>query len=113
MQKDQLLELRSKIVQSTQKLALEGDGSATDRLQILMGIVRDGAATTEILARAYELIQLIETDDDKLTALLDLLYEVDAQLSALDNEQPSEGEAPQEPQHEESHEGSYDQPHEQ
>jgi hypothetical protein len=82
MQKEQLLELRSKIVQSTQEIALRGEGSPAERLQVLLSIVRNGDASIEVLSKAYELAQASDSDDDKLAALLDVLYEVDAKLSA-------------------------------
>ena len=81
MQRDQLLELRSKIVESAQQLALNGQGTAEDRLQVLLNVIRSGDASLEVLSRAYELANGIENDDDKLTALLDVLYEVDADLA--------------------------------
>jgi hypothetical protein len=82
MQKEQLLELRRKIVQSTQEIALRGEGSPAERLQVLLSIVRNGDASIEVLSKAYELAQASDSDDDKLAALLDVLYEVDAKLSA-------------------------------
>lgn len=91
MQKEQLLELRNKIIQSTQEIAMRGEGSPAERLQVLLGVVRDGDASIEILTKAYELAQSTGSDDDKLTALLDVLYEVDAKLSAEDEAE----EAPQ------------------
>ena len=81
MDKNQLLELREKIVQRTQQLALTSEAPAVDRLQVLLGIVRSGGANSEILSKAYELTESIETDEAKLSALLDLLYEIDEQLS--------------------------------
>jgi len=104
MQKEQLLELRNKIVQSTQDIALRGEGSATERLQVLLNIVRSGGASLEVLSKAYELAQSLEGDDDKLSALLDVLYEVDAKLGEAD-EQPAEETPHGEAHHEqESHE---------
>ena len=94
MQKEQLLELRSKILQSTQEIALRGEGSPAERLQILLSIVRNGDANLEILTKAYELAQSSVGDDDKLTALLDVLYEVDAKISAAGENE----DAPQQPQ---------------
>ncbi len=108
MQKDQLLELRNKIVQSTRELALKGEGAAADRLQVLMGLVRDGDADLETLTRAYELIQSIQGDDNKLTALLDLLYEVDAKITSAD-EAPQQAHAEVAPEHQQHHEQSHDQ----
>ena len=84
MHKEQLLELRNRILQSTQEIALRGEGSEAERLQILLSIVRSGNANVEVLTRAYELVQSSESDDDKLSVLLDVLYEVDAKLAAED-----------------------------
>jgi hypothetical protein len=86
MNKEQLLELRGKIVNSAQELALNGQGSPEDRLQLLLNIIRGGEPTYDVLSKAYELTSQIDNDDGKLTALLDVLYEVDAKLGDL--EQP-------------------------
>lgn len=82
MEKEQLIELRKKIVASAQEIALHGDGSAADRLQILLSLIRDGVGDTNVLSKAFELAQTLENPDDKLSTLLDLLYEVDAKITA-------------------------------
>lgn len=81
MQKEQLLELRSKVVQAAQAVALNGDGAPEERLQVLLSFVRSGDANLEILTKVYELSQTISNGDDKLSVLLDVLYEVDAKLN--------------------------------
>jgi len=96
MHKEQLLELRNRILQSTQEIALRGEGSEAERLQILLSIVRSGNANVEVLTRAYELVQSSENDDDKLSVLLDVLYEVDAKLAAEDEVVETNSSAPQE-----------------
>ena len=106
MQRDQLLELRNKIVHSTQEIALKGTGSPVERLQVLMSIIHDGEASTEVLTRAFELAQSIEGDDDKLTSLLDLLYAIDVKLGeeeASSESQPAQ-DAPQPEQEHDQHE---------
>jgi len=106
MQRDQLLELRNKIVHSTQEIALKGTGSPVERLQVLMSIIHDGDASTEVLTRAFELAQSIEGDDDKLTSLLDLLYAIDVKLGeeeASSESQPAQ-DAPQPEQEHDQHE---------
>lgn len=100
MQRDQLLELRNKIVHSTQEIALKGSGSPVDRLQVLMSLIHDGNANIEVMTRAFELAQSMEGDDDKLTSLLDLLYAIDVKLGdneAITEPQPTQNEpdAPQ------------------
>jgi hypothetical protein len=89
MEKDQLLELRSKIVQKTQQLAIDGQGSPSDRLQVLLSIIQAGGANAEILNKTFELTESIEGDDEKLSALLEVLYEVDARLGVVSDEDPS------------------------
>lgn len=98
MQKEQLLELRSKIVQSAQTLALKGSGEPEERLQVLLNLVRSGDANLEMLTKVYELSQTIGNDDDRLSVLLDVLYEVDAKLSQDDSPRennPAQATAPE------------------
>lgn len=104
MDKNQLLELRSKIVEKTQQLAVNGQGSPAERLVILLDIIKSGDPTPEVLNSAYELADSLEGDDEKLTALLDILYQVDAQLAAIPD-QPAQPEHhdQQEPQHHEEY----------
>ena len=81
MQQDQLLELRSKIIKSTQELALRGAGTVAERLRILLSSIAQGGADLEVLSRAFELTQELEDDDERLSALLDVLYEVDEKIA--------------------------------
>jgi len=93
MQKEQLLELRNKIVQATQDIALQGEGNDAERLQVLLNIARAGNANYAVLQKAYELASSIEGDDDKLAALLDILFEVDVQLAGDESDGARDGEA--------------------
>lgn len=105
MDKEKLLELRSKIVEKTQQLAVNGQGSPEDRLQVLFNIIQSGGASLEVLSSAYELIESLNSDDEKLTALLDVLYEVDARISEIpENTVPSQPEQ----QHQEVENQSHD-----
>lgn len=99
MDKNQLLELRNKIVEKTQQLAVNGQGSPADRLLILLDIIKSGGANAQVLNAAYELAGTIEGDDEKLTALLDILYQVDAQLAAI----PEQSEPQAQPEHHENY----------
>lgn len=95
MDKEQLLELRNKIMQSTQEIALRGDGSPMERFQVLMNLVRGGNVSFDVLAKTYELAQSVEGDDEKLSALLDILYEVDAKLGESNSEVQQQEPAPE------------------
>lgn len=80
-QKNELLELRSQIVAITQQLALSGTGSPETRLQILLEIIRSGESTTETYKSAFEIMQQLTNDDEKMNSMLDLLFEIDKDLS--------------------------------
>ena len=98
MQKEQLLELRSKIVQSAQAVALHGDAAPEERLQVLLNFVRSGDANLEILTKVYELSQTMSNGDDKLSVLLDVLYEVDAKLNQEDTPRTGASQETSQPQ---------------
>ncbi len=80
-QNNELLELRAKVVDQMQKLALGSSGDAETRLQLLMEMARAGKATTEVYHAVYEIVSQIPNDDDKMNAMLDLLYELDRAVS--------------------------------
>lgn len=82
--KDELLALRSQIVAQTNQLALGGTGSPDSRLQILLETIRSGEATVDMYRSAYEIMQNFSNDDDKMNAMLDLLFEIDKDLSTED-----------------------------
>jgi len=86
MNKEQLLELRNKIVASAQEVAVNGSGDPGDRLQLLLNLIKGGDTSFDILNKAYELTGSINNDDGKLSALLDVLYEVDAKLGAIEGD---------------------------
>lgn len=87
MDKNRLLDLRTKIVQRAQQLAMESQAPATERLQVLLGLIRSGGADLEVLTKAYELTESVENDEGKLSTLIDVLYEVDARLAESDSSQ--------------------------
>ena len=76
-QNNNILDLRQRVVDRAKELALHGNGSPQDRLQILMGLARSGRADYDVLSAAFELSNNLPSDDDKLSALLDILYEID------------------------------------
>lgn len=87
MHKDELLGLRKQIIESAQNIALNGSGSLSERLEILLGVIRSGDADINLLTKTFEIIQQLETDDDRLSGLLDLLYEVDADISKIETKE--------------------------
>lgn len=85
---ESLLEIRKKIVQNAQELAMNGAGDANSRLSVLMELIRGGAADTGVYSAAFELINKKEGDDSRLDGYLDLLYEVDQAIAKADIGQP-------------------------
>ena len=81
MNKEELLQLRQQIVDQTKRLALESDANPEEKLQVLMGLVKSGDASTEVMHKAYETAQQLPQDADKMDAFLDLIYEIDARLA--------------------------------
>ncbi len=82
MNKEELLEFRQKVVEQARQLALEGDADPASKLQLLMALIRSGDSSREALNAAYEVVQQLPEATDKLDVLLELIYEVDAQLGA-------------------------------
>ncbi len=80
-QKNALLELRGQIVAQTKKLALEGTGAPESRLQVLMEVIRSGDSTADTYKSAYEIMQQLPSDDDKMNGMLDLLFEIDKDIA--------------------------------
>lgn len=80
MNKEELLEFRQKIVGSVRQLALEDDTDPANKLQVLMGLIRSGDSSREALTAAYEAAQQLPEVTEKLDMLLELVYEIDAQL---------------------------------
>lgn len=85
MQKEELLKLRQKIVESAQQLALNGNGSTEDRLNILVDVISSGNVTTEVANKAFELAQMLDDDDQKLSAFMDIIYGVDQNIARSAN----------------------------
>lgn len=82
MSKEELIEFRQKVVEQARQLALEGDADPASKLQLLMALIRSGDFSREALNAAYEVVQQLPEATDKLDILLELMYEVDAQLGA-------------------------------
>ncbi len=80
MNKEELLEFREKVVGSVRQLALEDDTDPVNKLQVLMGLIRSGDSSREAMNAVYDAAQQLPDATEKLDTLLDLIYEIDAQL---------------------------------
>lgn len=79
MNRDELLQLRKDTVDKTRQLALKGVDDPTSRLQVLMGLVRSGDASKDMMNQIAEVIEQIP-DEEKLDAYLEFIYEIDMLL---------------------------------
>lgn len=84
MGKEELLKLREEIAGHVRGLALatDDDGNPEAKLEILMNIIRSGDSSRDLLYGAFETAQKLPENSSKLNALLDLMYEIDAELAA-------------------------------
>jgi len=87
MNQDELLALRAEIVNRTRDIALEGDVSPAEKLEVLMSLIGSGDSTPDLLRKAYELSGQLPEDSDKLDAMLELLFAIDERLSANQGDQ--------------------------
>lgn len=89
----ELLELRKKIIEGARELAMSGDIAAETRLNVLLELSKDGGDPAAALNQAYDAAQIVGSDDDKLNAFLDILYEIDTHLAPTStiSEQPQGG----------------------
>ena len=94
MDQDELLKLREEAVAYTQKLALEGDASPVERMEVLLGLLRSGDASLELMRRVYETAQQLPEDSAKLDAMLDLIYEIDTQLAPKETHETGQDSQP-------------------
>jgi hypothetical protein len=103
MGKEELLKLREEIASHVRGLALatNDDGNSEAKLEVLMNLIRSGDSSKDLLYGAFETAQKLPEGSSKLNALLDLMYEIDAELAADEfnaniessdsaNEQPQE-----------------------
>ena len=80
MNKEELLQLREQIVGKTRQLAIDSENTdPINRLEVLMGLIRSGDTSKEVMQHAYDAASQLP-EDAKLDAFLDLIYEIDVQL---------------------------------
>ena len=82
MKREELLALRTEIVNRKREIAFEGDVSPSERLDVLMSLISSGDADPNLLRKAYELSNELPDDGDRLAALLDLIFAIDERLVA-------------------------------
>ena len=80
MSQNELLSLRKRIVDDVIPLAIDGADNPPDRFEVLLRIIQSGNASMAVYERAYEVAKSIEDSDDKLTALMSLVEEIDTDL---------------------------------
>lgn len=85
MNKEELMELRSRITEGVSRLAVDGNGNEQERIRILLDVIGAGGANREIYETAFRLVSEQDDAGSKLDRFLDLLYGVDQDITRLDS----------------------------
>lgn len=87
-----LSDLRTKIVDSVQELALKNEGDPLARTQVMLEMMRADTASSEVYIKAYEVAQQIEDANERMDVMLDIIFEIDRKVAAsqLDSEKVEE-----------------------
>lgn len=85
MDRNELLKLRAEIVSRTRSLALEGDMSPAEKLDVIMGLISSGDSSLGLLRKAYEFSEQLTDDSSRLDVMLDLIFAIDEELSAKED----------------------------
>lgn len=101
MNKNGLIELRTRLLAEITPLVVENAGDGADRFSLLMRVIQSGQATSEIYDRAYESAHSIEQSPERLEALLALLDEVEVDLSRSEETKPDAESEPEQPRYDE------------
>lgn len=86
MNQDELIALRKKILNDVMPLVVEGVENTPDRFTLLLRIIQSGDASADVFQKAYESAASIEEKDEKLSALMSLLDEIDFSLVVPEEE---------------------------
>lgn len=82
--KEELLRLRQEVVSHAERLALEGNGLPEDRLRILIDIMSTSRVSRQTIQKATEIADLLDDDNQKLSAYMDIIYGIDQGLARFD-----------------------------
>lgn len=78
----ELIDLRDKILQDVMPLVLDNDGDSSDKFPLLLRIIQGGNASVDLYNKAYEMAKAIDAPEDKLTAMMSILDEIDVDINA-------------------------------
>jgi len=85
MNREQLLALRKQILDATVPLVLESESLGDDKFSLMLRLIHAGNASGEVYQKAYEAAQAIQDKEERLSALLGLLDEVDIDLGEAES----------------------------
>lgn len=83
MDREHLIVVRQRILDSLLPLIMDGDGEPAERFSLIVSAIRAGAGTDELYDKAFEIANAIEDAGDKRAALYELLGEVEADMEQL------------------------------
>ncbi len=86
MTQDELLDLRKRILGDVMPLVVDSAGSAPDRFELLLRIIQSGEASAELYSKAYETARAIDSNEEKIDALMLLVDQIDFEIQSSDVE---------------------------
>ena len=131
MNKDELIQLRERLLAEITPLVVENADNGADRFSLLLRIIQSGRATKDIYTKAFESAFAIDDVGEKLDALMALLDEVEVDISRDEDDDIDDGvvhlieqapaeapaEQPESEEHHDQHDGhehhNHDQHHDQ
>ncbi len=88
MNASDLIALRDKILQDVMPLVLDNAGDSSDKFSLLLRIIQGGNASVDLYNKAYETAKAISAPEDKLTAMMSILDEIDVDLRNVSDSEP-------------------------
>ena len=85
MTQDELLDLRKRILGDVMPLVVDSAGSAPDRFELLLRIIQSGDANVELYGKAYEAARAIDSNEEKIDALMALVDQIDFEIQSSDD----------------------------
>lgn len=81
MNKEELVSLREEILATVTPLAIDEATNQSDKFQLLIRLIRAGSASVEVYRKAFECAKLIEDNSEKFNSLLELMDEIELDIS--------------------------------
>ena len=85
MNKDELVELRQKIIDESLPEIMGDMGSPEEKTGLLLNLIRSGRQDFDLYKQAFESIKDISDKNVKVNSMLDLLSLIDSSIGSIEN----------------------------